>query len=96
MNPSNIQPENLANISVDRHGEPDYPEAQSSGSSQHGIVPDGLGEVLEGTEDIDDQWNDREQNEESLALNQSQGGNYILQRWQRRGSFHHQCVGSGL
>ena len=29
-------------------------------------------------------------------LNQSQGGNYILQRWQRRGSFHHQCVGSGL
>ena len=68
MNPSNIQPENLANISVDRHGEPDYPEAQSSGSSQHGIVPDGLGEVLEGTEDIDDQWNDREQNEESLAL----------------------------
>ena len=31
-----------------------------------------------------------------LTLNQSQGGNYILQRWQRRGSFHHQCVGSGL
>ena len=31
-----------------------------------------------------------------LFLNQSQGGNYILQRWQRRGSFHHQCVGSGL
>ena len=30
------------------------------------------------------------------ALNQSQGGNYILERWQRRGSFHHQCVGSGL
>ena len=29
-------------------------------------------------------------------LNQSQGGNYILQRWQRRGSFHHQRVGSGL
>ena len=29
-------------------------------------------------------------------LNQSQGGNYILQRWQRSGSFHHQCVGSGL
>ena len=28
-------------------------------------------------------------------LNQSQGGNYILERWQRRGSFHHQCVGSG-
>ena len=26
-------------------------------------------------------------------LNQSQGGNYILQRWQRRGSFHHQCFG---
>ena len=32
----------------------------------------------------------------SPTLNQSQGGNYILQRWQRRGSFHHQCVGSGL
>ena len=32
----------------------------------------------------------------SRLLNQSQGGNYILQRWQRRGSFHHQCVGSGL
>ena len=29
-------------------------------------------------------------------LNQSQGRNYILQRWQRRGSFHHQRVGSGL
>ena len=32
----------------------------------------------------------------TYQLNQSQGGNYILQRWQRRGSFHHQCVGSGL
>ena len=32
----------------------------------------------------------------SRSLNQSQAGNYILQRWQRRGSFHHQCVGSGL
>ena len=31
-----------------------------------------------------------------MGLNQSQGGNYILQRWQRGGSFHHQCVGSGL
>jgi len=30
------------------------------------------------------------------TLNQSQGGNYILQRWQRRGSSYHQCVGSGL
>ena len=30
------------------------------------------------------------------ALNQSQGGNYILQRWQRRGSSYHQRVGSGL
>jgi len=29
-------------------------------------------------------------------LNQSQGGNYILQRWQRRGSSYHQRVGSGL
>ena len=33
---------------------------------------------------------------DDVNLNQSQGGNYILQRWQRRGSFHHQCVGSGL
>ena len=32
----------------------------------------------------------------ALALNQSQGGNYILQRWQRRGSSYHQCVDSGL
>ena len=31
-----------------------------------------------------------------LILNQSQGGNYILQRWQRRGRCKHQCVGSGL
>ncbi len=31
-----------------------------------------------------------------IILNQSQGGNYILQRWQRRGSSYHQCVGSGL
>ena len=31
-----------------------------------------------------------------MFLNQSQGGNYILERWQRSGSFHHQCVGSGL
>ena len=29
-------------------------------------------------------------------LNQSQGGNYILQRWQRHGRCKHQCVGSGL
>ena len=29
-------------------------------------------------------------------LTQSQGGNYILQRWQRRGSSYHQRVGSGL
>ena len=34
---------------------------------------------------------------ESLdQLNQSQGGNYILQRWQRHGRCKHQCVGSGL
>ncbi len=25
-------------------------------------------------------------------LNQSQGGNYILQRWQRHGRYQHQCV----
>ena len=31
-----------------------------------------------------------------LILNQSQGGNYILQRWQRHGRCKHQCVGSGL
>ena len=31
-----------------------------------------------------------------LFLNQSQGGNYILQRWQRHGRCKHQCVGSGL
>ena len=30
------------------------------------------------------------------ALNQSQGGNYILERWQRHGRCKHQCVGSGL
>ena len=30
------------------------------------------------------------------SLNQSQGGNYILQRWQRHGRCKHQCVGSGL
>ena len=29
-------------------------------------------------------------------LNQSQGGNYILQRWQRHGRCKHRCVGSGL
>ena len=29
-------------------------------------------------------------------LNQSQGGNYILERWQRHGRCKHQCVGSGL
>ena len=32
----------------------------------------------------------------SVRLNQSQGGNYILQRWQRHGRCKHQCVGSGL
>ena len=31
-----------------------------------------------------------------VILNQSQGGNYILQRWQRHGRCKHQCVGSGL
>ena len=31
-----------------------------------------------------------------LFLNQSQGGNYILERWQRHGRCKHQCVGSGL
>ena len=30
------------------------------------------------------------------VLNQSQGGNYILERWQRHGRCKHQCVGSGL
>ena len=30
------------------------------------------------------------------ALNQSQGGNYILERWQRHGRCKHQCAGSGL
>ena len=30
------------------------------------------------------------------GLNQSQGGNYILERWQRHGRCKHQCVGSGL
>ena len=30
------------------------------------------------------------------TLNQSQGGNYILERWQRHGRCKHQCVGSGL
>ena len=68
MKPSHTQHESLANISVDRLGEPDYPEAQSSGSSRHKIVPDGVGEVLEGTEDVEDQRIDREPNEESLAL----------------------------
>ena len=29
-------------------------------------------------------------------INQSQGGNYILERWQRHGRCKHQCVGSGL
>ena len=29
-------------------------------------------------------------------LNQSQGGNYILERWQRHGRCKHQCGGSGL
>ena len=33
---------------------------------------------------------------EMLDLNQSQGGNYILERWQRHGRCKHQCVGSGL
>ena len=32
----------------------------------------------------------------SFVLNQSQGGNYILERWQRHGRCKHQCVGSGL
>ena len=32
----------------------------------------------------------------SYALNQSQGGNYILERWQRHGRCKHQCVASGL
>ena len=32
----------------------------------------------------------------ATTLNQSQGGNYILQRWQRHGRCKHQCVGSGL
>ena len=38
------------------------------------------------------------QSEDSLQklLNQSQGGNYILERWQRHGRCKHQCVGSGL
>ena len=31
-----------------------------------------------------------------VRLNQSQGGNYILERWQRHGRCKHQCVGSGL
>ena len=34
--------------------------------------------------------------ESGLDLNQSQGGNYILERWQRHGRCKHQCVGSGL
>ena len=29
-------------------------------------------------------------------LNQSQGGNYILQRWQRQGRCKNQCIGSSL
>ena len=33
---------------------------------------------------------------EICTLNQSQGGNYILERWQRHGRCKHQCVGSGL
>ena len=33
---------------------------------------------------------------DSRELNQSQGGNYILERWQRHGRCKHQCVGSGL
>ena len=32
----------------------------------------------------------------TFTLNQSQGGNYILERWQRHGRCKHQCVGSGL
>ena len=32
----------------------------------------------------------------AVYLNQSQGGNYILERWQRHGRCKHQCVGSGL
>ena len=68
MIPSNIQPDNLAIIGVDRHGERDYPEAQSSGSFQSEIVPDGVGKVPNGIEEVDDQWNDREPNGELLAL----------------------------
>ena len=68
MIPSNIQPDNLTNLGVDRHGERDYPEAQSSGSSQPEIVPDGVGKVPNGIEEVDDQWNDREPNGELLAL----------------------------
>ena len=33
---------------------------------------------------------------DGTRLNQSQGGNYILERWQRHGRCKHQCVGSGL
>ena len=36
------------------------------------------------------------QREDRNKLNQSQGGNYILERWQRHGRCKHQCVGSGL
>ena len=34
--------------------------------------------------------------EDVLVLNQSQGGNYILQRWQRQGRCKNQCIGSIL
>ena len=36
------------------------------------------------------------QDQSRPQLNQSQGGNYILERWQRHGRCKHQCVGSGL
>ena len=32
----------------------------------------------------------------ALDLNQSQGGNYILQRWQRQGRCKNQCIGLSL
>ena len=50
-----------------------------------------------------DQWIDVFEETQGLGLditteplNQSQGGNYILERWQRHGRCKHQCVGSGL
>ena len=47
------------------------------------------------TVDANETW---QQAQASLyqQLNQSQGGNYILERWQRHGRCKHQCVGSGL